>query len=161
VVIPYESGLSEAIRRADEAVGIKTVFSAGDILKKNLTHVKPKSTNREKYVIYKIPCECDAKYIGETETVYLDIRVGEHRRNWIKLKNENERGDKKEGNISSLLAIHAVGNNHQVKWEGVLVLAKESNTKKRKIHEAAAIFIEENVIIVRLAMRFLYCGVQY
>jgi hypothetical protein len=29
-VIPYVSGLSEAIRRAGDAVGIKTVFSAGD-----------------------------------------------------------------------------------------------------------------------------------
>jgi hypothetical protein len=71
----------------------------------------------------------------------LDIRVGEHRRNWIKLKNENERGDKKEENISSLQTMHAVDNNHQVKWEdvSVLVLAKECNTKKRKIHETAAI----------------------
>jgi hypothetical protein len=59
----------------------------------------------------------------------LDIRVGEYRRNWIKLNNENER-DKKEENISSLLAMHAVDNNHQVKWEDVSVLAKESNTKK-------------------------------
>jgi hypothetical protein len=72
--------------------------------------------------------------------------VGEHRRNWIKLNNENERGDKKEEYISSLLAMHAVDNNHQIKWENVSVLAKESNTKRRKIHEAAAIYIEENVI---------------
>jgi hypothetical protein len=64
----------------------------------------------------------------------LDIGVGEHRRNWIKLNNENERGDKKEENISSLLAMHAVDNNHQVKWEDVSMLAKENNTKKRKIH---------------------------
>jgi hypothetical protein len=32
VVIPFASGLSEAIRRAGDAVGIKTVFSAGDTL---------------------------------------------------------------------------------------------------------------------------------
>jgi hypothetical protein len=106
VVIPYVSGLSEAIRRAGDAVGIKTVFSAGDTLKKKLTHVKHKSTNREKEGIYKIPCECGAKYIGKTGRP-LDIRVGEHRRKWIKLNNENERGNKKEENISSLLAMHA------------------------------------------------------
>jgi hypothetical protein len=33
----YVSGLSEAIRRAGDAVGIKTVFSTGDTLKKRLT----------------------------------------------------------------------------------------------------------------------------
>jgi hypothetical protein len=42
--------------------------------------------------------------------------------------------------------MHAVDNNHQVKWEDVSVLAKESNTNRRKIHEAAEIYIEENVI---------------
>jgi hypothetical protein len=41
-----------------------------------------------------------------------------------------------------MLAMHAVDNNHQVKWEDVSVLAKESNTKEKKIHEAAAIYIE-------------------
>jgi hypothetical protein len=63
-----------------------------------------------------------------------------------KLNNENERGDKNEKNISSPLVMHAVNNNHQVKWEDVSVLAKKSNTKKRKIHEASIIYIEENVI---------------
>jgi predicted GIY-YIG superfamily endonuclease len=38
--------------------------------------------DREKEVIYKIPCEYGAKYIGETGGP-LVIRVEEHRRNWI------------------------------------------------------------------------------
>jgi hypothetical protein len=52
----------------------------------------------------------------------------------------------KKRRTSSLSAMHELNNNHQVKWEDVSVLAKESNTKKRKIHEAAAIYIKENVI---------------
>jgi hypothetical protein len=51
VVIPYVAGLSEAIRRAGDEVGVKTVFSANDTLKKRLTHVKPKSNTREKELI--------------------------------------------------------------------------------------------------------------
>jgi hypothetical protein len=47
VVIPYVAGLSEAIRRAGDEVGVRTVFSANDTLKKGLTHVKPKSDTRE------------------------------------------------------------------------------------------------------------------
>jgi hypothetical protein len=66
VVIPYVAGLSEAIRRVGDTVGIKTVFSSGDTLKKRLTHVKPKGKGKEKDLIYKIPCKCGAKYIGET-----------------------------------------------------------------------------------------------
>jgi hypothetical protein len=34
VVIPYVAGVSEAIRRAGDEVGVKTVFSANDTLKK-------------------------------------------------------------------------------------------------------------------------------
>jgi hypothetical protein len=66
VVIPYVAGLSGAIRRAGDEVGIKTVFSASDTLKKRLTHVKLKQNGSEKEVTYKIPCECGANYIGET-----------------------------------------------------------------------------------------------
>jgi hypothetical protein len=55
--------ISEAIRRVGNTVGIKTVFSSGDTLKKRLTHVKPKGEGKEKDLIYKIPCECGAKYI--------------------------------------------------------------------------------------------------
>jgi hypothetical protein len=47
---------------------------------------------------------------------------------------------------SSLLTSHAVEHNHQVNWEEMTIVAKESNTRKRKIHEAAAMHIEDNVI---------------
>jgi hypothetical protein len=48
VVILYVAGLSEAIRRVGDTVGIKTVFSSGDILK---------GKGKEKDLIYTIPCE--------------------------------------------------------------------------------------------------------
>lgn len=144
VIIPYVAGLSEAIRRVGEEVGIKTVFSATDTLKKRLTHVKPKSKQRDKDVIYKIPCECGAQYIGETGRP-LEVRVSEHRRNWLKLRGDLDNGIVPEY-VSSLLAAHAVENKHEIQWEEVKVLATESNIKKRKIHEAAVMCITENVI---------------
>jgi hypothetical protein len=144
VVIPYVAGLSEAIRRVGNTVGIKTVFSSGDTFKKRLTHVKPKGKGKEKDLIYKIPCECGAKYIGETGRP-LDIRVSEHQRSWLKLDREREKeGD--EAATSSLLASHAVEHIHQVNWEEVTILSKESNIRKRKIHEAAVMHIKDNVI---------------
>jgi hypothetical protein len=48
VTITYIAGLSEAIRREGEKVGIKTVFAANDTLKKRLTHIKPKGDKKEK-----------------------------------------------------------------------------------------------------------------
>jgi hypothetical protein len=44
------AGLSEAIRRAGDEVGVQTVFSANDTMKKRLTHLKLKSNTREKKV---------------------------------------------------------------------------------------------------------------
>ena len=144
VAIPYIAGLSEAIRREGEKVGLKTVFAANDTLKKRLTHVKPKGENKYKNLVLKIPCNCGANYVGETGR-QLKVRVNEHRRNWEKMKRDKD--EKKEiENISSLLAIHAVEKDHQIKWEEVKILASEVNMKKRKIHEAAAIYLEEEVI---------------
>jgi hypothetical protein len=65
VVISYVAGSSEAIRRAGDEVGIKSVFSASDTLKRS-THVKPKHNRNENEVIYEFPCECGTNYLGET-----------------------------------------------------------------------------------------------
>jgi hypothetical protein len=108
VVIPYVAGLSAVIRRAGDEVGVKTVFSANDTLKKRLTHVKPKSNTRAKVLIYRIPCECGAKYIGETGRP-LETRVSEDRRNLLKLSRDREIGIEEES-LSSLLATHAAEN---------------------------------------------------
>ena len=125
-------------------MGLKTVFAAKDTLKKRLTHVKPKGIGKEKNLVYKIPCQCGANYIGETGR-QLQVRVNEHRRNWEKMKKEKEEGNDMDI-ISSLLAAHAVEKEHQIEWEEVTILANEANMKRRKIHEAAAIYLEEEVI---------------
>jgi hypothetical protein len=44
------------------------------------------------------------------------------------------------------LACHAIGQDHQVLWDDVQILAKEPNPKSHKIHEAAAMYLEEEVI---------------
>jgi hypothetical protein len=144
VTIPYIAGLSEAIRREGDKVGIKTVFAANDTLKKRLTHVKPKGDKQEKDLVHRIPCECGAKYVGETGWP-LEVRVNEHKSNWQKMKREKEEGLEAD-TISSLLACHAVDQDHNVLWDDVNILAKEPNTKGRKIHEAAAMYLEEEVI---------------
>jgi hypothetical protein len=59
--------------------------------------------------------------------------------------------DISEENISLLLASHAAENKHNVIWEEVNILGKENHyiyiyKKKKKIHEAAAMKIESNVI---------------
>jgi hypothetical protein len=60
-----------------------------------------------------------------------------------------DREREKEGDeaaTSSLLASYAVEHKNQVNWEEMTILAKESNIRKRKIHEASVMHIEDNVI---------------
>jgi hypothetical protein len=120
------------------------LFLLGGHFKEKIDSCETEGEGKENDFIYKIPSECGAKYIGETERL-LDIRVSEHRRNWLKLDREREKeGD--EAAASSLLASHAVEYNHQENWEEVTILAKESSIRKRKIHEASVMHIEDNVI---------------
>jgi hypothetical protein len=144
LTIPYIAGLPEAIRRKGGNVGIKTVFAANDTLKKRLTHVKPKGEKQEKDLVYRILCDCGVKYVGETGRP-LEVRMNEHKRNWQKMKREKEEG-KEADTISSLLACHAIKQDHQVLWDDVQFLAKEPNERRRKIHEAAAMHLEQEVI---------------
>jgi hypothetical protein len=82
--------------------------------------------------------------VGET-CKPLEVRVNEHKRNWQQIKIKKEEG-KEADTISSLLACHAIEQDHQDLWDYVKILAKEPNTKRRKIHEAAAMYLEEEVI---------------
>jgi predicted GIY-YIG superfamily endonuclease len=81
-------------------------------------------------MIYKIPCECGANYIGETGCP-LETRVKEHKRNWLKLSELQEKYINVE-NISSLLAALAAENKHHVKWGGSQDIGKGKTIIRRK-----------------------------
>jgi hypothetical protein len=53
---------------------------------------------------------------------------------------------KEADTILSLLACYAIEKDHQVLWDDVKILAKELIIKRRKVHEAATMYLEEEVI---------------
>jgi hypothetical protein len=65
--------------------------------------------------------------------------------NWQKMKRKKEEGLEAD-TISPLLACHAVEQDHKILWDDVNIVAKEPNTKRCNIHEAAAMYLEEEVI---------------
>jgi hypothetical protein len=73
------------------------------------------------------------------------VRVNEHKRNWQKMNIEKVEGLQAD-NISSLLVCHAIEQDHQILWDNGNILAKEPIATSRKIHEAAAMYLEEEVI---------------
>jgi hypothetical protein len=66
VIIPYIARPSETMRRGGGGVGLKTVFAANDTLKKRFTHRKPTEEKQGKLLVYRITCDCGAKYVGKT-----------------------------------------------------------------------------------------------
>ena len=80
LVLPYVRGLSEAINRTCKTLGVETAFTSKPTLRSLLTQVKSKIPIENKVgVIYEIPCECGAVYVGETGR-NLKTRVEEHQK---------------------------------------------------------------------------------
>jgi predicted GIY-YIG superfamily endonuclease len=131
--IPYIPGMSDKIKRLGKRFNIRTVYKTENTLRSILTKTKPNNINENtKNVIYKIPCECNKFYIGETCRP-LSKRIAEHK-SYIK------NTDFHKSNICQ----HAFNNNHRINWDASSVLAKETATKKRKIKESAFILLNED-----------------
>ena len=76
-----------------------------------------------KGVVYKVPCECDAVYTGETGR-NLHTRLQQHKLAVIN-------GYSKNG-----IATHVMDNNHKIQLEEAQVIASELHLTKRKVKES-------------------------
>ena len=77
-VIPFVKGTSEKLGRICRKHGLLPVYTQKSTLRRTLTKVKTKQKNRDKGVVYRIPCEEYSKvYIGETGRP-LKMRIAEH-----------------------------------------------------------------------------------
>jgi len=128
IVLPYIPRLSEKIKKLGNKNNIRVVFKSKETIKSKIVNFKPKSKKLSpKEVIYNIPCECGKSYIGETGRT-VEVRLKEHQASVKKC----------DPDISKLTE-HKLKTGHRFKWEDVKVIGKESNWRKRKIHEAAEI----------------------
>jgi hypothetical protein len=116
---------------------IRVTYKSQNTLLSQLTHVKPKSDISLKNVTYKISCQdCDGIYIEETLR-NAQTRVKEHK---AKLKHMQDEQD----NNHNKIALHAQKHNHNIDFDGTEILAHESNYRKRKTKEAAAMLSHNN-----------------
>ena len=129
VVLPYVKGVTEKMTRILKPHA-RVATKPGTNLKNIL--VKPKD-KREKCqnagLVYQYECECKRVYIGET-CRSIKAREAEHKRA-IRNMDENHSGISK----------HVLDTGHCIAWEGVKILAFETDWKKRKIKEG--IYIEK------------------
>ena len=117
-------GLSERLRRAFNSAGVSTSFKPQNTLRRSLVSPKDK-TEQEKQsgVVYSIPCkDCDSLYIGESGRK-LEKRLTEHKSKAASSKSAiKEHIDRSKG--------------HQIDWENVKVLERESKDFPRRVLEA-------------------------
>ena len=120
VGLPCVSGLSEHLSRVFRAQDIRTYHKPYNTLRSILIHPKDRTpTEKKKGMAYNITCnDCGKHYIGETART-LEKRVGKHQKQ-----------------TTSAIREHQSQANHEIDWEGVKILDKESVDVKRKIKEA-------------------------
>jgi Reverse transcriptase (RNA-dependent DNA polymerase) len=139
--IPYVQGLSEKINKLTQKAfdgKVRVVYSCENTLRKTLMHVKPEKKTLLKNCVYKIRCECEAEYIGQTRRS-LATRLGEHKDEMNKIQNECNKNHNR-------VALHAQKTNHKFDFENVSVLHFESNWNKRIVAESMAMIAKQSVI---------------
>jgi len=88
-----------------------------------LKSTKIKITFYLKTIIYKIFCNCDASYVGQTKR-QLKIRLKEHKNNLKRDKSKH-----------SVISEHIIKYNHSFDWDNTRIMDCESNYFKRIVSE--------------------------
>ncbi|CAD6225143.1 GSCOCG00011813001-RA-CDS [Cotesia congregata] len=123
---------------------IKLVYYNVKQVKSCYTKLKDKTPLLDQFgIIYKIPCECDKCYVGQTRQ-HLKKRIAQHKYDCkkIKLVNHNVLLEVEPPSSSTALALHHLNTGHRFKFEDVSMLDQESHWKKRNIGEMC--FIKMN-----------------
>ena len=111
------------MERTFRKYGLAIYHKPVNTLRQQLVHPKDPTPKESKSgIIYQIRCKtCKRLYIGETARS-LKTRMEEHRKT-----------------TSSAVREHQTDTGHEIDWENVKIIGKESQWMKRKIKEAIAI----------------------
>lgn len=143
--VTYVENLGEQIKNIFTKLNINIAFKSDNTIKKFFTKTKS-ATPIEllSNIIYKISCkDCPATYIGQTGR-YLKDRISEHKRDSLNILNPLK--NKKENNTA--LAEHVRNLLHSFNFDpgSVGILGRQTNLKKRLLHEMISIKQDKNSI---------------
>ena len=78
IIVPYIRGLSEQLKRLASKHSFRTTFKPGNKIKKLKATTQQALGEKQKSVVYEIPCKCKkAVYVGETSRLFK-VRKKEH-----------------------------------------------------------------------------------
>lgn len=143
--IPYISGLFEKLKPAFKQINIDIVGQAFNTLKQILfSNLKDKIPElQQSNVIYKIKCECNQVYVGQTIRK-LEKRLYDHK---YHLRNQN--------GAHSALCQHAAQMNHTPNWEEVEIVTKHSKKRVLDVLEMIEIRKAKNTLNIQEDSMFL------
>ena len=134
-VLPYVKGLSERPRRCLQQQGVRAVFKSETALRSKLARPKDAvDPANQDSVVYRIPCECDKVYIGETGRPMQD-RIKEHDRDIRLARTE-----------TSAVSEHAHNTGHKPLWNEVKFIDRDPYYYTRRVKEAIHIRLHPNNI---------------
>ena len=140
MVVPYIRGVSEQFKRLAFKHSFQTTFQPGKKIKELKTRSQQPLGEKQKGVVYRIPCKCEkAVYIGETWRL-LKTRRKEHESKVRLTKEDIENGriaaaNERMGKEDGGLARHSVNCLSEVDWKNTSIVSKECSLRQRKMKE--------------------------
>lgn len=136
---PYIDGLSQKIGRCFGKTEVKLAFYNIKTTNSLFTPLKDKTPQgKRSSVVYRIQCECQKCYIGETMQ-YLDKRMQQHRYDC--------RNNRMHIEDKTALAKHHFQTGHQFKFNEVTIIDSEPQLYRRKVSEMIHISLNDTVNI--------------
>jgi len=134
IKVPFIENVTPKMLNITKKHNINTIFTINNKLSHIIKTGKDK-INKIKCsnVVYKINCNnCDASYVGQTKR-QLHTRIKEHRSDI----------NKRTG-LLSVVSLHQLNNNHEIKWDNVNILDKEHAYNNRIVSEMIHIKKQNN-----------------
>ncbi|XP_050544291.1 uncharacterized protein LOC126907220 [Daktulosphaira vitifoliae] len=127
LILPYIQGITDRISRIAQKFKLRTVFKPNTVAGSLLRNPIDKLPEMQTPGVYEIPCSCGKSYIGQTGRA-IATRIKEHEKDV-----EYQRTEK------SAVAEHAKNKGHDIQFDKVKILNKETHFGKRMYKEAIEI----------------------
>ena len=148
VSLPYFHGVSQAVSRILEPLGIRVAHRADSWQWKLCCGIKDQVAPRKKKgIVYSVPCaECPKEYIGES-CRNLEVRLKEH-----------DRCVRQGDQMQSAVAEHVCVQGHNIDWDGTKVIDRVSERMERHVKEAVNIASRSSERLMKEDCGMKICG---
>ena len=143
--IPAIKGVSKQLQRALQTENTKIIFYHTFTVGRLYSNMKDRvPLDKQSDVVYRLMCDCGASYIGQSKQ-HLSKRIQQHQASIRRMTSGKLQTGENTG-ITQHLTEHP---NHNIRFEEVTVVEKESNYHKRLFKEAVHIQKTQHTINLR------------